>query len=202
MTDARRSRHLATTVLLPVLLAALLAPGRANSTTVVAMTFDELLAGAEDVFLGQVVDQRSEWEETRSGRVIVTLVTFRIERVLKGAPRIQATLEFLGGTVGEDTLGIPGMPRFRIGDRDVLFLNGVIRPVSPVVGLMQGRFQVIRDPDRGIDTVRTFAGDAVVSLDEVGRPIVAGRPRAGASMTLDQFVERVLERVARQGQQR
>ena len=35
------------------------AAGRAGSTTVVAMTFDELLAGAEEVFVGEVVSQRS-----------------------------------------------------------------------------------------------------------------------------------------------
>ena len=198
MIEAPRPRRLAAVVLL----AALLAAGQAGSTTVVSMTFDELLAGAEEAFLGQVVDQRSEWEQTRSGRAIVTLVTFRVERVLKGSPRIQAALEFLGGTVGEDTLTVPGVPQFHIGDRDVLFLNSVIRPVSPVVGLMQGRFRVIRDPDRGVDTVRTFGGDALVSLEDIGRPAIVGRPRAGASMTLDEFVASVLERLARQSQQR
>jgi hypothetical protein len=193
MIHAPHSRHLAAIVLL----AALLAAGRANSTTVIAMTFDELLADAEEVFVGQVVDQRSAWEESRSGRSIVTLVTFRVERVLKGSPRIQATVEFLGGTIGDDTMRVAGVPQFRIGDRDVLFLSGVIRPVSPVVGVMQGRFRVIRDPERGIDTVRSFGGEAIASLDDVGRPAVR-RPGQRASMTLDDFVARVVERVARQ----
>jgi hypothetical protein len=193
MIRAPRSRQLAAAVLL----AALLTPGRATPTTVVALTFDEVLAGADEVFIGQVVDQRSVWEESRSGRLIVTLVTFRIERTLKGAPRIQAMLEFVGGTIGEDTMRVAGVPRFQIGDRDVLFLSGVVRPVSPVVGLMQGRFRIVRDPDRGVDTVLTFGGDAVATLDDIGRPTVR-RPGPRTSMTLDEFVARVAERVARQ----
>jgi hypothetical protein len=183
-----------------VLLCALLAAGRAGSTTVVAMTFDELLAGAEEVFVGQVVDLRSNWEETRSGRAIVTLVTFRVDRVLKGRLGPQTALEFLGGTIGEDTFEVAGVPRFRLGDRDVLFVSGAVRAVSPIVGMMQGRFRVIRDPDRGVDMVRTYGGDAIASLDEIGRPPVAGRMRTLSPMTLDQFVARVAERVGREGQ--
>ena len=180
-----------------VLLASLLTPGRAAPTTVVALTFDELLAGADEVFIGQVVGQRSVWEESRSGRLIVTQVTFRIERTLKGAPRIQAMLEFMGGTIADETMRVDGVPRFQIGDRDVLFLTGDARPVSPVVGVMQGRFRIVRDPDRGIDTVLTFGGDAIATLEDVGRPAVR-RPGPRTSMTLDQFVARVAERVARQ----
>ena len=182
------------------LFAALLTPGRAAPTTVAALTFDELLAGADEVFIGQVVGRRSVWEESRSGRSIVTLVTFRVERTLKGAPRIQAMIEFPGGTIGDDTMRVAGVPQFQIGDRDVLFLSDVVRPVSPVVGLMQGRFRIIRDPGSGVDTVRTFGGDAIASLDDLGRPAVR-RPGPRASMTLGEFVARVAERMARQGRQ-
>jgi hypothetical protein len=43
---------------------------------------DELVTGAETIFVGTTVDRRSEWEVTREGRTIVTLVTFDVHEVL------------------------------------------------------------------------------------------------------------------------
>src|ERR1700736_872915 len=100
----------------------------APSTSGVPPTLDELVARAENVFVARVVAQRSTWIDSRAGRAIVTDVTFAIERTIKGPVYAERSLEFLGGTVGDDTLQVSGMPVFHAGDRDVLFVSDSGRP--------------------------------------------------------------------------
>ena len=142
----------------------------AQPTSILAPTFDELVAKADEVALARVVARRSAWVASRTGRAIVTDVTFEIERTLKGPVYAQRTLEFLGGTVGDDTLSIDGMPEFRVQDRDVLFIHDAGRPASPLVGFSYGRFRVMRDGAFGAETVRTHDGRPLASLAEVGNP--------------------------------
>ena len=115
----------------------------ASATTVVPPTFDELLSRAETIFVGRAVDTRSEFEYGRSGRSIVTHVTFVVERVLKGRVGLQTELTFLGGRVDDLAMEVADMPQFRVGDRDVLFVSPTVRPVSPLVGFAYGRFRVV-----------------------------------------------------------
>src|SRR4051794_29314027 len=150
--------------------ALVLLPGRATPTTVIPPSFDELVAQAETVALTQVVGVRSAWTESRSCRTIVTDVTVSIERTLKGPVFAQRSLEILGGTVGDDTLQVSGLPEFHLGDRDVLFIRDSGRPVSPIVGFAYGRFRVVRDPATGVEIVRTHDGRPLASTNDVGNP--------------------------------
>src|SRR6185295_15286264 len=52
----------------------------AGATLVAPPSLDELVARADLVFEGTVVDVRSSWRETREGRVIMSDVTFRVAR--------------------------------------------------------------------------------------------------------------------------
>lgn len=167
---------------------ALLVAARAMSTSVVAPTFDELVARAESVFVGQVVDVRSSWMDSRAGRAIVTDVTFSIERTLKGPIYARRSLEFLGGTVGDDTLRVGGIPEFHVGDRDVLFVSDTGRPVSPVVGFAYGRFRIMRDPRSGGIAVRTHDGRPLATTADVGNPRPPAFAPPGRSLTLDEFL--------------
>lgn len=178
---------------LPMALAAVIVFGFASSarpTSIVAPTFQELVVRAEQVVVARVVGRRSAWVGSRSGRSIVTDVTFLIERTVKGAVYSERSLEFLGGTVGEDTLEINGIPQFQIGDRDVLFIRDSGRPASPLVAFAYGRFRIIRDPATGLETIRTHDGRPLASLAEVGnaRPPAFIAPRA---MSLDDFVRAI-----------
>lgn len=172
----------------------------ASSTTTVAPTFQELVARAEQVVVAQVAARRSTWVSSRQGRAIVTDVTFHIERTIKGPVYADRSLEFLGGTVGDDTLQVDGMPEFRVGDRDVLFIRDSGRPASPLVGFMYGRFHIVRDGVTGVETVRTHDGRPLASLAEVGNPqppaLIA--PRA---LSLDAFLRAVDEAVRTPGRQ-
>jgi hypothetical protein len=168
------------------------------STSVVAPTFDELVARAESVFVGRVVTQRSTWIESRAGRAIVTDVTFAIERTIKGPVYAERSLEFLGGTVGDDTLQVSGMPVFHAGDRDVLFVSDSRRPASPLVGFMYGRFPIVRDARSGVEVVRTHDGRPLASLDEVGNRSAPATVAPRRTLGLDEFVDAIAARVRAQ----
>lgn len=148
------------------LICTLLTAGAASSTTVIPPSFDALVGGANTVFVGEVMAVRSRLETTRSGRAIFTDVTFRVEDVWKGAVGAVTQLEFMGGTVGETTMEVVGMPEFSVGQRAVLFVSGE-RAISPLVGFMYGRMRVERDP-QGVDRVRTHDGRSLGSTAEVG----------------------------------
>lgn len=182
-------RHVGPIVLVSALILFTAAPAR--PTSIFPPTFDELVARADEVMLARVVARRSVWVASRSGRAIVTAVTFSIERTLKGPAYTERTLEFLGGTIGDDTLSIDGMPEFRVDDRDVLFVREAGRPASPLVGFSYGRFRVARDSAFGAETVRTHDGRPLASLAEVGNPSPPALVRPPRVMTLDEFLAAV-----------
>ena len=144
------------------------AVGEARSTTVIPPTFDALVSSAATIFVGEVMNVRSEWETTPNGRAIITLVTFRVEEVWKGDLGAVTQLEFLGGEMGDVGMRVEGSPVFRLGQRDVLFVNSIVRAVSPLVGFMHGRMRVERDTVSGVDRVRTFDGRALGSIAQLG----------------------------------
>ena len=142
--------------------------GLAHSTTVIPPTFDDLVSKAQTIFVGEVVNQRAVWEATPQGRSIVTIVTFRVAEVWKGTVGPVTQLEFLGGTIGEMRMEVVGMPTFRIGQRDVLFVGSTVRAVSPLVGFMHGRLRIEREPISGVDRVRTHDGRSLGSTAQLG----------------------------------
>ncbi len=146
----------------------LAAAGVARSTTVIPPSFETLVSSANTIFVGEVMNVRAEWDTTPSGRAIITLVTFRVEDVWKGNLGAVTQLEFLGGEIGEIGMKVEGMPVFRLGQRDVLFVAGEVRTVSPLVGFMHGRMRVERDTVSGVDRVRTFDGRALGSVAQIG----------------------------------
>ena len=155
--------------LLPLTMVCILAAaGVARSTTVIPPTFDALVSSAATIFVGEVMNVRSEWETTPNGRAIITLVTFRVEDVWKGNLGAVTQLEFLGGEIGDVGMRVEGSPVFRLGQRDVLFVNSIVRAVSPLVGFMHGRMRVERDTVSGVDRVRTFDGRALGSVAQIG----------------------------------
>ena len=177
----------------------ILTAASARSTSVLPLTFDELVARADEVIMARVVARQSSWVTSRSGRAIVTDVTFSVERTLKGESRIQRTLEFLGGTVGDVTLTVAGIPEFQVNDRDVLFVRDTGRPASPLVGFSYGRFRVVRDAAFGTDIIRTFDGRPLASLDDVGNTRPPAFLRPARVLSLDEFLREIDTAVRLQG---
>lgn len=165
-------------LLLLTMVATVAAAGVARSTTIIPPSFDALVSGASTIFVGEVMNIRADWEITTQGRAIVTRVTFRVEDVWKGNLGAVTQLQFMGGEIGDLGMKVHGMPSFRMGQRDVLFVSSEPKRISPLVGLMYGRMGVERDSVTSVDRVRTHDGRALGSVAQVG-PQRAG-PASGS----------------------
>ena len=173
-----------------------------HATTVVAPTFEALVAQADAIVESEVVDTTSRFVPQRDGAPIVTDVYFRVEKVLKGAPASTLILQFLGGEVGDLGFRVEGVPSFAKGDRDVLFAITVAPQVSPIVGMMHGRVCITADVATRRDIVRAFDGTPLRDLRVLGsttnQGVLSGRP----AMTLAAFESAVTGEVARQAKGR
>lgn len=158
--------------LLLVLLVFALAPG-VRATTVVPPSFPELVGEADAIYRGRVTSVQARRVERTDGEgsVIKTFVTLAVERVLKGPERTEVTLEFLGGTVGDETLSVSGMPKFNLGAREIVFVqkNGV--QFCPLVGLMHGRYRILRDEATAREHIARDNGVPLTDTTEVELPI-------------------------------
>jgi hypothetical protein len=178
------------------LVCSLLGAETASSTTLIPLNFQEIVTTAESAFLGEVVSRRSDWNVGPHGRSIFTLVTFKVERVLKGQLGPQVQLRFRGGQIGSLVMRVAGMPQFNVGDRDVLFLSAERNTVSPLVGFSYGRFHIMRDPVTRIDQVRGPDGAPFVGAADVPRAALSPT-RVLRPMTYPEFERAVTETIVR-----
>jgi len=121
---------------LPTLCVLLLVPlARAG---VRPLSLQDLCTGATRIVVGQVTDLRPQWE----GNLIVTRVQLSLESSLKGSGGDSVVFTVPGGTVGQVSLRVSEAPRFRVGERVVVFLRpGVSR--CDVYGWYQGKLTVV-----------------------------------------------------------
>jgi hypothetical protein len=113
-----------------------------RATTVIPPTFDQLVSQAEFIFQGTVTDLRPEWMGEGAERHIVTFVTFSVDDPIKGALHQSYTIRMFGGTLDGQTIEVTDAPRFKIGDRDILFVEHNGTQFIPLVGIMHGRFRI------------------------------------------------------------
>ena len=182
-------------LLLLTMVCTVAAAGVARSTTIIPPSFDALVTGANSIFVGEVMNVRADWEVTPQGRAIVTVVTFRVEDVWKGNLGAVTQLQFMGGEIGDIGMKVHGMPSFRMGQRDVLFVSSEPRKISPLVGLMYGRMRVERDIATRVDRVRTHDGRALGSVAQVGPQRAAPSLAAVTPMRLSDLESAVRARL-------
>ena len=115
------------------------------ATTVIPPSFDDLVSRAEMIIQGSVTDVRSEWTGEGAQRHIMSYVTVKVEDAIKGNPGASVTLRMLGGTVGAETMQVSDAPKFKVGDRDILFVENNGTQFIPLVGIMHGRFKIKKD---------------------------------------------------------
>ena len=162
-----------------------------------APSFNTLVDRAELIFTGQVLGQHCEWRDIAGRRSIVTLVSFGVERWHKGTSPAVVTLQFLGGTMGEITLSVSEMPKFKTGERTVLFVEGNGVAACPVIGFFHGRFSLKRD-DSGREIVLRYDGEPLAETAAVGRDVRMNQMPATPKPALshDDFAAVVRARVA------
>jgi hypothetical protein len=141
----------------------------ARGTTVIPPTFDELVSRAEVIFQGTVTDVRSQWTGEGAQHRIESYVTFRVEDAMTGAPGESYTLRMLGGTVDGETMEVSDSPKFKIGDRDVIFVENNGSQFIPLVGIMHGRFHVDKDKETGREMITTNEREPLKDLSRLGK---------------------------------
>jgi hypothetical protein len=163
------------------------------ATTVIPPTFDELVGRAELIFKGSVTDVRSQWVGEGGQRHIVTYVTFKVDDAIKGSPGASYTIRMLGGTVDGQTMEVTDSPKFKKGDRDILFVENNGKQFIPLVGIMHGRFRVEREQD-GREIVATNRGGRLTNVARLGKEdhVVASEK---AALTPAQFKAAIQERM-------
>jgi hypothetical protein len=161
----------------------------AEATTVSPPTFEALVAGAGEVFLGQVTRQTSRIVVREGKRLVVTDVEYRVDEALKGTPGGIKVLTILGGRVGELHMEVAGMPAFLVGDRDVVFVRPGTPIFSPIVALYHGRFRVVTGPGGAGAFVANHARQPIQRIAEYASP---RRPVAGdTAVDLPQFLNAI-----------
>ena len=147
-------------LLLFVCLCLLALPARA--TTIVQLSFDEVVQEAQLVFEGRV----TAVEAKQTGpRAIHTIVRFEILELIKG-DYLQNSIElsFLGGRVGETELRVSEMQVPQLGETGVYFVaNPAQNMIHPLVGWSQGHY-LTRQPDSGSSQVTTARGQPVARI--------------------------------------
>jgi hypothetical protein len=146
----------------------------AVATTVIAPTFNELVAQSESVLWGEVTEINCELVTQGKSRAIFTRVTVTVREQIIGTNPTTVTLEFLGGTVGELTMVVDGMPRFTLGQNDILFVQNNGRQICPLVGMAHGRYSIVRDPITGTDRVTRDNGATLTNVAQVSHPLTQG----------------------------
>lgn len=135
-------RRFASTLLITSLLAT-----PAFATTVVPLSFEQLVNESSAVVFGRVADVRSQWTADR--RFIESVVSIEVLKGMKGGAGETLAFTVPGGQVGRYLNVIPGAPVFAPGDLAVFFLTtrGPRLPVT--TGLTQGIYRVRRDASSG-----------------------------------------------------
>ncbi|HVT08076.1 MAG TPA: hypothetical protein VHO67_11500 [Polyangia bacterium] len=170
---------------LVALAAALGGAATARATLIMALDLPAMVGRAERIAVVDVLSVQAAWD-ARHER-ITTTIQLQVVEGWKGGLQPGAHLTVLqpGGTVGDVTTTVDGMPRFVPGERTLVFLHGPPERAT-VVGLTQGKRPLrreatsgrwmVRGPDRaGADFVRLRSATPAVTspavVDSRERPL-------------------------------
>jgi hypothetical protein len=165
-----------------------------HATTVIPPTFDQLVNDAETIFEGTVASMHSEWTGQGSERHIVTYVTFKIDDPIKGALGAETTLRMFGGTVDGQTVEVADAPRFKLGDRDILFVEHNGTQFIPLVGIMHGRFHVQLDETGKNEIIAKDNGAPVAQVTKLGQD--ESSAAAGKALSKIEFKAAIRQKLA------
>lgn len=164
--------------------------------TSVPTDFDRLVRVADEIVLAEIVSAKPEAFEEGGKTLIRTVVEVRVLDRLKGQGPATLTLSFLGGRLPGHGLTIPGMPQFRPGSTEFLFIAGAGKAICPLVGLHSGRYQV--EP-RGADKfVFRHDGEPLRNTAEIGAASDRQRPARpdATGLRVEEFTRAIRERLA------
>jgi hypothetical protein len=146
---------------------------KGGATTVVPPEFPRLVSGSDCIVRAVVKNVTSVKKSRGHGVKIFTEVELQVTEVIAGNPPANLTLELLGGKVGEQELTVEGMPQFHAGDEDILFVSGNGKNISPLYGMMHGRYPIIKDAS-GRRYVARSDGEPLRTTAQISTPMGEG----------------------------
>lgn len=159
-----RSRARIFCLVLPLLGTAFVAKG----TTFARLSISQMSQAASAIVRAQCV---ANTVVEVSGE-IWTLTTFDVQETWRGAVSARITVRLLGGTSGNVTSHVAGIPRFRPGEDVILFLSRTNYNDFSVVSWQQGTFRIQRDRGTGEELASQDTGGYVI-FDPVSRRFLA-----------------------------
>jgi len=176
----------------------------AHAATVVPVNLEEMVDGADRIFVGRALTIRRSTDPV--SHLPVRYTTFDVIRAIKGDLGATVTIKQLASDVPGQVSVIPGTPFFPIGKEYVLFLHkdSSIGFTNPV-GLFQGRLPVVTERDGTRTVVGPFTSSRLLSglqrswikssvLGATRRAATLGVPAGGREVDYGQFVD-VLDRM-------
>lgn len=142
-----------------------------QATMVEAPDIDSLISQSDYVVRAVVKSATPAWQDHAGRQYISTKVELEILEIIKGTPPVPLVIDLLGGRIGEDELIIEGMPRFHVGDENVLFVHGEQRKMFPLVALMHGVYPILREARSGQEYVLRSNGLPLYSAQDVSLPL-------------------------------
>lgn len=170
-----------------------------RATSVIPPDFAQLVNESDYIVRAVVKSVTSEWRGSEGHRHILTLVELDVREVIKGTPPQPLVLEMLGGRVGQDAMTIAGAPKFKVGDEDILFVEGNGRNAIPLFAIMHGRYPIMKEAGTGRQYMARGNHEPMQDTAEVALPI-EGSPatqilqqkgNTASALTPAQFVERI-----------
>jgi len=130
-----------------------LAASPAAATSYVMVSDEALVDAAPLAVVGRIVSvDRSAGLQGRSGAGAVTEYRVAVEEQLKGQVPAAALLVYVPGGLGRDGMGLKiyGAPRFRVGERALLFLEPDRRGGYRLVHFLLGAFHAVPAGERSL----------------------------------------------------
>lgn len=177
--------------------AASLSLPQAHGSSALPLSLRQIAQSAAIIADATVQSVNAFWATPSGAETLRTKVTFKVNQALKGDPGPTFTLEFLGGTVGEQSLTVEGVPQFQPGERYIIFSDFPDKAVvCPILGLDQGALRVVHDQESNVDRVFRHWGQPVSAQQDFSSrsPVIPGlttRDYLRTADTVQQFLNRV-----------
>jgi hypothetical protein len=160
-----------------------------RATTLARLSLDQLAAGSDAVARGRCAGAESRWENGS----IWTVATLEVVETMKGNLPREIAVRLPGGRVGHLIATVDGVPKFKLGDEAVVFLERSPAGGFTVAGWVEGTFRISRDPRTGSESV-TQDSSAFAVFDTTTR---AFRAEGIWRMPIAEFRARIDAAVAR-----
>ena len=162
----------------------------------VEQDLDKLVKESTDVITGKVVEKTSHWNKDKTA--IVTDVTIKIDKAIKGKAKESITLQYPGGAVTESDgsgvgMGRSDTPRFDVDEEVLVFLQKAEESdMFKVTADFQGKFSIIKDEENAKKMIK---GSAKILAHPETLEI---REVKEFQVPLDDFVKKVEEIIKKQ----